>query len=136
MIQIRALLLVWLSLAVTCAAWPLFNGWAGWPSEAQAYAQWAIYQVSLAQLPLAAQASLAGMGLLLVGAALLFFCVSMGTLVFCAGLLFHAYSKYTAIPTIAASTELGLYAAFYLVSGVVVGVSFTCYRRRAHPPAA
>lgn len=134
--HLRALLIMWLACGVGCVAWPLFHGWADWPAEAQAYARWAMYRTVDARFPLSFQASLAGIGLMLTGATLLFFRIWPGLVVFCLGLLTHAYSRYSTIPTIAASNELALYAAFYLIAGAVVGVSLSLRNSHAYSPAS
>lgn len=122
MLKLRILLVIWCGCAWAFAAWPLIGGgWKDWPIEAQTYAQWALYRASLNFLPYALQALLASSVLLLTGVALLFFRISLGKIIFCLGLLLHAYSKFNFIPTIASSAELGLYAGFYVLSGLVLG---------------
>jgi len=133
---LRALLTAWLAVGIACAVWPLVNGWANWPAEAQAYARWVIYQVAQTRLPLAHYASLVGIGGLLVGALLLAVRVPVGRYIFLAGLLMHAYSKYTSLPSIASSAELGLLAVFYVLSGVVLGATFVITFARPEPERA
>ena len=126
MLQTRLIVLVWLASAVTCVLWPIFfTTQRDWPLEALTYARWVEYQSS--PLAFSNQAKLIGAVLLLGGASLVFWRIRRGAVPFAAGLLLHGYSSFDLLPTIAASTTLAVFAFFYVVSGLVIGISLSSH---------
>jgi hypothetical protein len=120
----RSLILAWLLCGIICGTWSIFHGWADWPAEAQTYASWSAY--ANLRLPFPLQALLLSVALILIGAVKLFFRPSAkNCLVLCFGLLLLAYSKYNGVPAIASSAELTFNALFFVLSGVLIGASFS-----------
>jgi hypothetical protein len=122
----RALLMFWLLCHGAVILSPiLFGGWADWPIEAQRYAHWALYQTEIRPLPWLWQACVLGEASLFFGWVALWWSISSGRFIFLAGVLLHLYSHYSTVPGISSGTVATFGAGYHLLSGFVLGASFT-----------
>ena len=119
----RLLILCWVVLGVFTLVG--LGGWKDWPPEAIAYAQWAEYKIDPKPLPFQYQAFFLSLIISIIAMTLIFFRSSYGKFILLIGLALHFYSIQSSIPTIASNAELTLDSIFYLLSGVILGISFT-----------
>ncbi|EUJ10739.1 hypothetical protein Meth11DRAFT_1567 [Methylophilaceae bacterium 11] len=121
--SLRLLILCWFTLGVFTLIGHV--GWKDWPPEAIAYAQWVEYKIDPNPLPFQYQAYFPSLIISISAMTLLFFRNTYGKFVLLIGLVLHFYSEQSSIPTIASNAELTLNSIFYLLTGVILGISFT-----------
>ncbi|MES2014052.1 MAG: hypothetical protein V4445_09880 [Pseudomonadota bacterium] len=121
--SLRTLILCWFVLSVFTLIG--LDGWGNWPPEAIAYAQWAEYKIDPNPLPFQVQAYFLGLIIPIIAMLLLSFHSSYGKFILLIGLAIHFYSIQSSIPTIASNATLTLNSIFYLLTGVILGISFT-----------
>ena len=120
---LRLLILCWVVLGIFTLVG--LGGWKDWPPEAITYAQWAEYKINPNPLPFQYQAYFPSLVISIIAMALIFFRSPYGKFILLIGLALYFYSTQSSIPTIASNAELTLNSIFYLLTGVILGISFT-----------
>jgi len=121
----RLLLAAWMLLGVLFLVQASMSVWASWPPEAQHYARWLAYQIENTHLPASHIALVAGPVVLLLGSVLLLKVPRIGRAFFALGLCLLLYSQYSPLPAISDGAHQVALAAFLIISGVVLGASFS-----------
>jgi len=121
----RLLLVAWILSGGLFGGHTLVSGWASWPQEAQSYARWLAYQLESVHLPASHLALVASPVVLVVGSGLLLAAPSIGRAFFAIGLCLLLFSQYSLLPTISGGASQVVSGVFLVLSGAVLGASFS-----------
>jgi hypothetical protein len=121
--SLQTLIFCWFVLSVLTLIG--LDGWGNWPPEAITYAQWAEYAIDPNPLPFQSLAYFLGLIIPTIAMLLISFRSSYGKFILLIGLAVHFYSTQSSIPTISSNATLALNFIFYLLTGVILSISFT-----------